>query len=120
MRLRHYRRRRCPVTIFDENITWTSGSKYLGVTLNSKLTQKTHTSCSLWKTNNRLRQLFLILNKSSTIDINLALKISKFLFRSILPWRQIDVFPKRYEHHLHIESKAIPVTGRGGTSTCFL
>jgi hypothetical protein len=24
------------------------------------------------------------------------------------------VFPVRYEHHLHIKSKAIPVTGSGG------
>jgi hypothetical protein len=24
------------------------------------------------------------------------------------------VFPVRYEHHLHIKSKVIPVTGRGG------
>jgi hypothetical protein len=26
------------------------------------------------------------------------------------------VFPVWYEHHLHIKSKAIPVTGRGGHS----
>jgi hypothetical protein len=28
------------------------------------------------------------------------------------------VFPVRYEHHLHIECEAIPVTGRGGLQRC--
>jgi hypothetical protein len=58
------------VKIFNENIVWTKETKYLGVTLDSKLTFRTHISCILRKANYRLRQLFPILNKSSTIDIN--------------------------------------------------
>jgi hypothetical protein len=74
----------CPVKIFNQKISWTKATKYLGVTLYSKLTYRTHISCILRKANYRLRQLFPILNKSSTIDINLALVIHKSLLRSIL------------------------------------
>jgi hypothetical protein len=72
--------------IFDENIAWTGETKCLGVTLDSKLTYRTHISCILQKVNNRPRQLFPILNKSSTININLALIIYKSLIRSILTY----------------------------------
>jgi hypothetical protein len=82
-RLRHYLGNNCPVKFFNENIAWTKETQYLGVTLNSKLTYRTHISCISRKANYRLRQLFPILNKSSTIDINLAL-IYKSLLRSIL------------------------------------
>jgi hypothetical protein len=41
-RLRHYRGNMCPVKIFNENIAWTKETKYLGVTLDSKLTYRTH------------------------------------------------------------------------------
>jgi hypothetical protein len=85
-RLRDYRRNKYPVKIFNENIVWTNETKYLGVTLDSKLTYKSHISCILRKANYRLRQLFPILNKSSTIDINLALVIYKSLLRSILTY----------------------------------
>jgi hypothetical protein len=30
------------------------------------------------------------------------------------------VFPVRCEYHLHIKSKALPLTGRGGLYACFL
>jgi hypothetical protein len=85
-RLRRYRRSPCPVMIFDENIAWASETECLGVILDSKLTYKTHISRILRKANNRLRQLFRILNKSSTIDINLALIIYKSLLCSILTY----------------------------------
>jgi hypothetical protein len=54
-----------PVKAFIENITWTQETKYLGVTLDLKLTYKTHISCILRKAKQ--------LNKSSTTDINLGL-----------------------------------------------
>jgi hypothetical protein len=79
-RSRQYRRSPCPVIISAENITWTS------VTFDSKLSYKTHISCILLKANNSLRQIFPILNKSSIIDINLALIIYKPLLRSILTY----------------------------------
>jgi hypothetical protein len=88
-RLRHYRRSPCPVVISDENIVWTRETKCLGVTLDSKLTYRIHISCILRKANNRLRQLFPILNKSSTIDINLALIIYKSIIRSILTYASL-------------------------------
>jgi hypothetical protein len=74
----------CPVKIFKENISWTKETQYLGVNLDAKLIYRRHISCILRKTNYRLRQLFPILNQSSTIDINLALIIYKTLLRSIL------------------------------------
>jgi hypothetical protein len=72
-RLRDYRRSIPPVKIFNENVAWTNETKYLGVILDAKLTYKSHISSLLRKANCRLRQLFPILNKSSTIDVNLAL-----------------------------------------------
>jgi hypothetical protein len=30
------------------------------------------------------------------------------------------VFPVRYEHHLHIKTKTIPVTGRAGLLCCWM
>jgi hypothetical protein len=60
-------------------------TKYLGVTLDSKLIYRTHISCILRKANYRLRELLPILNKS-TVDINLAIIIYKSLLRSILTY----------------------------------
>jgi hypothetical protein len=84
--LRHYRRSTRPVKICNENTASTNETKYLGVTLDSKLTYRNHISCIRRKANYRLRQLFLTLNKSSTIDINLELVICKSLLRSILTY----------------------------------
>jgi hypothetical protein len=83
-RLRHYRSCTNPLKIFNENIVWANETKYLGV--DSKLTFRTHISRILRNANYRLRQLFPILNRSSTTDINLALVIYKSLFRSILTY----------------------------------
>ena len=85
-RLRHQGCSKHQVKIFNKTISWTKETKYLGVTLDSKLTYRTHISCILRKANYRLRQLYPILNKSSTIDINLALVIYKSLLRSILSY----------------------------------
>jgi hypothetical protein len=74
----------CPVKIIKENIACTKETQYLGVTLDSKLNYWTHFSRILRKSNYRLRQLFPILNQSSTIDINLALIAYKSLLRSTL------------------------------------
>jgi hypothetical protein len=85
-RHRHYRGSTRPVKIFNENIAWTTTTKYLGVTLDSKLTYRTHISGILRRANYRLKQLFPILNKSSKININLALIIYKSLLRSMLTY----------------------------------
>jgi hypothetical protein len=74
------------VKLFNENIPWTKETKYLGVTLDSTLNFKSHISRILQKLNLRLRQLFPILNRSSAIDINLALTIYKSLLRSIMTY----------------------------------
>jgi hypothetical protein len=83
-RSRHLRGCVCPVILFYENIPWTKETKYLGVTLDSKLTFKSHISRTLQKLNYRLRQIFPALNRSSSIDINLALIIYKSLLLSII------------------------------------
>jgi hypothetical protein len=61
-------------------------SKCYGVTLDSLLLSKTHASCVIHKANYRLRQLFPAVNKSYTIDINLALTLYKSVLRSILAY----------------------------------
>jgi hypothetical protein len=85
-RLRDYCRSIPPVKIFNENVAWTNETKYLGVILDSKLTYKSHIFPLLRKANCRLRQLFPILNKSSTTDVNLALIVYKSLLRSIVTY----------------------------------
>jgi hypothetical protein len=50
-RFRHYRGGAPPVKIFNETIAWTTESKYLGVTLDSKLIYRTHIFCILRKAN---------------------------------------------------------------------
>jgi hypothetical protein len=81
-----YRRSTRPVQIFNEITAWTNKTKYLGLTLDLKLIQRAHICCILRKANYRLRQLFPILNKSSTININLELVIYKSLLRSVLTY----------------------------------
>jgi hypothetical protein len=58
--LRHYRRSKRPVKIFNENIACTNETKYLGITFDSKLTYRTHISRMLRKATYRLGQLFHI------------------------------------------------------------
>jgi hypothetical protein len=85
-RLRHYCGNMGPVKLFNVNIASYKECQYLGVTLDSKLTYRTHITNTLRKANFRLRQLLPILNQSSTIDINLALILYKSLLRSILTY----------------------------------
>jgi hypothetical protein len=71
---------------FYENVAWTNETKYLGVILDSKLAYKTHISYVLRKDNCRLRQLFPIINKSSTMNVNLAVTVYKSFLESILTY----------------------------------
>jgi hypothetical protein len=75
-----------PFKIFRRNIAWKNDIKYIGVILDSKLTCKSHIRKSLTKANHRLRQLYPLLNKSSAIDINLALTVYKTLIRPIITY----------------------------------
>jgi hypothetical protein len=59
-----------PVKLFNEKIPWSKETKYLGVTLDTKITIKPHISRIPQKLNYRLRQLFPFLNRSSAIDIS--------------------------------------------------
>jgi hypothetical protein len=78
-RLLHYRCSTQLIKIFSKNIAWTKETKYLGATLDSKLTYRTNISYILRKANCGLRQLLPVLNKSSINDINLTLVIYKAL-----------------------------------------
>ena len=82
----HFRVAPSPLKIFHTNINWTNQINYLGVILDSKLIYRAHINRSLCKANYRLRQLNPIFNKSSPININLALTIYKSLIRSILTY----------------------------------
>jgi hypothetical protein len=85
-RRNHFRQELPPFTLFRTNIDWTNCTKYLGVILDSKLTYRKHINRTLCKANHRLRQLYPILNKSSPININLALTIYKSLIRSVITY----------------------------------
>jgi hypothetical protein len=85
-RLNHLRYDLPPLKIFRTNIAWSNEVKYLGVILDRKLTYRSHINNSVTKANHRLRQLYPILNKSSFININLALTIYKTLIRPIITY----------------------------------
>jgi hypothetical protein len=74
------------IKIFNKNAVWTRETKYLGVTLDSKLTCKARIASLMRKANCRLRQLFPVPNKPSTADENLALTVHKSLLQSILTY----------------------------------
>jgi hypothetical protein len=67
-------------------MTFTNQVKYLGVTLDTKLTYKYHISKLLCKANHRLRQLNPFLSKSFPVNTNQALTIYKSLIRSALTY----------------------------------
>jgi hypothetical protein len=75
-----------PVTLFNQHLPWINNPKYLGVTLDPKMTFKLHITHTLRKLNYRLRQLYPIINRSSSIDIHLALTIYKALIRPIMTY----------------------------------
>jgi hypothetical protein len=83
-RLCHYRHSTQAVTIFSENSL--VRTKCHGVTPDSDQTHRKHLSCITRRQNCRLKELFPILNKSSNVDNNSALIISKSLIRSILTY----------------------------------
>jgi hypothetical protein len=85
-RRNHLRGPLSPVTLFNQYIPWINNPKYLGVTLDSKMTFKLHITHTLRKLNYRLRQLYPIINRSSSIDIHLALTIYKALIRPIMTY----------------------------------
>jgi hypothetical protein len=82
----HIRDAPSPLKNFHTNINRTSIINYVGVIPDSKLNHSAHINRSFYKANNRLRQLYPILNKASPININLALRIYKSLIRSILTY----------------------------------
>jgi hypothetical protein len=75
-----------PFKIFHKNIACKNEIKCLGVILDSKLANKPHRNKSMTKSNHRLRKLYPLLNKSSAIDINLALPVYKALQRPIITY----------------------------------
>jgi hypothetical protein len=85
-RLAHLRNDPPPLNIFHTNIAWTNEIKYLGIIIDSKLTYRLRINKSADKENHRFRQLYPILNKSSSIKINLALTICKTLIRPIITY----------------------------------
>ncbi|KDR21068.1 hypothetical protein L798_04127, partial [Zootermopsis nevadensis] len=75
-----------PLKIFGATIPRVNEVKYLGVILDRKLAYRSHISKAVCRANHRLRQLYPILTKSSSININLALKIYKTLLRPIITY----------------------------------
>jgi hypothetical protein len=69
---------------FNENVAWTNETKYPGVILDSKWTHNARVSSLGSKRNGTQTQLFPVLNKFLTFDVNLSLTVHEAFLRSIL------------------------------------
>lgn len=79
------------VTHYGEEIEWQDDVKYLGVTLDKRLTWSKHVENSVQKAKSKQKLLSPLLNPSCKLNISLKLKIYKSLIQPILtyapsPW----------------------------------
>jgi hypothetical protein len=76
-----------PPLIFNhEPISWKPSVKYLGVTLDKRLTWWPHLSTKLQQAYQRLGMLFPILNRKSSLQKNLSLLIYKQVLRPLITY----------------------------------
>ena len=74
------------LTIFGQTIEWTDRVKYLGVTLDNRLNWNTHITETLRKAYVRLKLLYPILNRNSSLSIRAGRDIYLLLLRPILTY----------------------------------
>jgi hypothetical protein len=70
-----------PVTLFAESIEWVDRTRYLGLTLNTRLTWSPHIDQVRKRTAQRTGMLGLLLNKKSELSVRKAVLIYKQLIR---------------------------------------
>lgn len=75
-----------PLRLLGQQINWTPTVKYLGVTLDQKLTWRDHIKQTQKKANARLGQLYPILNRQSRISQPVAIQMYKTLIRPIITY----------------------------------
>lgn len=75
-----------PLLLFNQNIHWMDQVKYLGVTLDRKLTWSAHINYTLKRANIKLFQLYPLLNKTSSLSMRTATMLYKSLLMSILTY----------------------------------
>ncbi|KAL4141647.1 hypothetical protein QTP88_004249 [Uroleucon formosanum] len=75
-----------PLRFGNDSIPWQSSVKYLGVTLDKRLTWGPHIASKLQQAYQRLSMLFPILNKKSVIQKKCSILIYKQLLRSLITY----------------------------------
>lgn len=74
-------RPRRPIKIQNHNILWSDSVKYLGVTIDKRLTFKDHVSASITKVGRCIRSLYSILNRNSKLHTRNKLLLFKTILR---------------------------------------
>lgn len=97
------KRRREPdreITIFGQPIPWKNETKYLGVTLDRKLTWKAHTDSCLNKGNMAAAHLYPLLNRRSKLSAKTKLRLYKVIIRPIMTYASA-VWGYAAKSHIH-------------------
>lgn len=72
------------INVNNVDIEWENNVKYLGVTLDTKLTYKDHISYIVNKCNILIRTLYPFINRSSTLNIENKMLIFKLIFHAVI------------------------------------
>lgn len=75
-----------PISLFDENIPWSKTSKYLGVTMDHRLTWAPHITELSKKCNQRIALLKPLIGKSNHIDTSVGILLYKTLILPIMTY----------------------------------
>nr|CAD7592658.1 unnamed protein product [Timema genevievae] len=83
--------RPAPLQLFGEQIRWADSAKYLGLTLDTKLTWRLHCTERLTKAKQRLGILGPLLNRRSALSTRNGLTLYKQLLRPILDYANFAI-----------------------------
>lgn len=74
------------LTLFNETIPWKKEAKYLGVTMDQRLTWSSHVRETTAKATKRLGMLYPLINRISKLSLNNSLTLYKSLIKPILTY----------------------------------
>lgn len=83
------KRRKAPdrnITIFDREVPWRDQAKYLGITIDQKMTWKNHISTCTNKTKMALSRLYCLLCRSSKLSSENKIRIYKTIIRPMMTY----------------------------------